>query len=130
MEGWLTPGNIIVALVVVVALIVGGRRAIEGLTKGRSCCTDGSDGARPAPRAVKVADRDPARYAYETELLIGGMSCEHCAQTVERALNALPGTWAKVDLAAHTARVRTKEPLDRDACEAVVKAAGYYVMKL
>lgn len=130
MEGWLTPGNIIVALVVVAALIAGGRRAVEGLTRGRSCCTDGSDGARSAPRATGEPDRDPAHYAHETELLIGGMSCEHCARTVERALNALPGTWAEVDLAAHTARVRTKESLDRAACETAVKEAGYYVMRL
>lgn len=130
MEGWLTPGNVIVALIVVVALVVGGRRAVQGLTKGRSCCTDGADTPRPAPHAVEQVDRDPAHYAYETELLIGGMNCEHCAQTVERALNALPGTWAEVDLGAHTARVRTKKPLDHAACEAAVKTAGYYVMKL
>lgn len=124
----LTPANVVVALIVLVALAIGGRRAVGGLLRGQSCCTEGS--ARPTTRAVEVADTDEASYPYRTELLIGGMSCENCARNVEGALNALPGTWARVDLAEHVALVLTKEPLDREACEAAVRDAGYYVMKL
>lgn len=127
----LTPGNIVVAIIVVVALVVGGRRAIQGLTKGRSCCTDGAeDGGKPQREPQAELDTDPSHYAYETDLLIGGMSCEHCVARVEAALNALPGIWAQAELESHTAHVRTKEPIDRDACAAAVKDAGYYVMTL
>lgn len=131
MDGIFTPGNIIVFVIVVVALVVGGRRALQGLTKGKSCCTDGESTApRAATERAVAVDTDESHYPYRTELLIGGMSCENCARRVERALNAIPGTLAHVDLDAHTASVLTKDPVDRAACETAVRDAGYYVMKL
>lgn len=39
-------------------------------------------------------------------LHIEGMSCGHCSARVEKALNALPGVKAKVDLASKTATVK------------------------
>ncbi len=126
-----TPGNIIVCAIAVIVLAVGGRRAVQGLTKGKSCCTDGERApVRTVAASMEDLDTDESHYPYRTELLIGGMSCDNCASRVERALNALPGTWSRVDLEAHTASVLTKEPLDRAACEAAVRDAGYYVMKL
>ena len=128
MQDLLTPGNIVVAVIVVVALIVGGRKVVGGLAGTQSCCGE-HEGARRS-RHVEVADTDEANYPYATELLVGGMSCEGCVANVENALNALPGVWASVDLAAGTARVRSKEPVDAAALEAAVKGAGYYVQKL
>lgn len=130
MDGLLTPGNVLVMAIVVVMLAVGGRRAVQGLTKGKSCCTDGAAPAHVPSARLAEGDADESRYPYRTELLIGGMSCENCARRVEGALAALPGTWARVDFEAHTALVRTKDPVDRAACEAAVRDAGYYVMKL
>ena len=52
-------------------------------------------------------------------LVIEGMTCGHCAAHVERALNALPGVLAKVDLQRKEARVEaaaeTEEHLENDA---------------
>lgn len=59
-----------------------------------------------------------------------GMSCDGCAQNVANALNALDGVWATVTYADHTARVRSKRPIDRGVLEAAVRDAGYYVMTL
>ena len=64
-----------------------------------------------------------------SNLVVGGMSCAGCVANVENALNAQPGTWATAQLSGDV-RVRGKEPLDADACEAAIKAAGYYVKKL
>ena len=52
------------------------------------------------------------------------------AQNVANALNALDGVWATVTYADHTARVRSKQPVDRGVLETAVKDAGYYVMTL
>ncbi|MBM6779544.1 heavy-metal-associated domain-containing protein [Collinsella tanakaei] len=123
----LTPGNIIVFVIVAIGLIAGVRRAIGGLTKGESCCTSGTSSRKV--RAVKVTDTDEAHYPYAIDLPIGGMSCEGCAANVANALNAIDGTWATVDLAGKTAHVRAKHPIDVDACEAAVRDAGYYVAK-
>lgn len=97
-------------------------------TRGKSCCSDGASGKKN--KRVAVTDTDESHYPYSDEVLIGGMSCDGCAQNVENALNALDGVWATVTFADHTARVRSKHPIDREVLEGAVKDASYYVMKL
>ena len=58
-------------------------------------------------------------------LTIEGMMCAHCAAHVEKALNALPGVSAVVDLAAKTAVV-TGDAGD-EALKKAVADAGYQV---
>ena len=127
MDDLLKPANIVVLAVIAIGLFFGFRR-IAASTRGKSCCSDGASGKKT--KRVAVADTDESHYPYCDELLIGGMSCDGCAQNVENALNALNGVWATVTFADHTARVRSKHPIDREALEAAVKDAGYYVMKL
>ena len=103
------------------------RRAIGGLTKGESCCTSGTSSRKV--RAVKVTDTDETHYPYAIDLPIGGMSCQGCADTVADALNSVPGTWATVDLATKTARIRSRNPIDIDAYETAVRDAGYRVIR-
>lgn len=127
MSDLLNPANLIVLAVIAIGMFFGLRR-IAASTRGKSCCSDGTVGKK-IKRAV-VTDTDESHYPYSDELLIGGMSCDGCAQNVENALNALNGVWATVAFADHTARVRSKHPIDREALEAAVKDAGYYVMRL
>lgn len=127
MSDLLNPANIIVLAVIAIGMFFGLRR-IAASTRGKSCCSDGAVGKK-TKRAV-VTDTDESHYPYSDELLIGGMSCGGCAQNVENALNTLDGVWATVTFADHTARVRSKNPIDREALEAAVRDAGYYVMKL
>ena len=58
-------------------------------------------------------------------LTIEGMMCAHCAAHVEKALNALPGVSAVVDLAAKTAVVTGDA--DDEALKKAVADAGYQV---
>ncbi len=127
MDELLKPANIVVLAVIAVGLFFGFRR-IAASTRGKSCCSDGVSGKKA--KRVAVADTDESHYPYCDELLIGGMSCDGCAQNVENALNALDGVWATVTYADHTARVRSKQPVDRGVLETAVKDAGYYVMTL
>lgn len=127
MEDLLNPTNIIVLAVIAVGMFFGLRR-IAASTRGKSCCSDGVGGKKA--KKVVVADVDESHYPYSDELLIGGMSCDGCAHNVENALNALDGVWATVTFADHSARVRSKHPIDREALEAAVKDVGYYVMRL
>jgi Cu+-exporting ATPase len=71
---------------------------------------------------VTLAAPAPAR----TELRIDGMTCAGCAGRVERALNALDGVEATVNLATEQATVRhdpARAPAD--ALVRAVQAAGY-----
>ena len=127
MEDLLNPANIIVLAVIAVGMFFGLRRIVAS-THGKSCCSDGASNKKT--KRVAVADTDESHYPYCDELLIGGMSCDGCAQNVENAINALNGVWATVTYADHTARVRCKRPIDRGVLEAAVRDAGYYVMTL
>lgn len=127
MSDLLNPANLIVLAVIVVGMFFGLRRIVAS-THGKSCCSDGASGKKA--KKVVVADTDPSHYPYSDKLLIGGMSCDGCAQNVANALNALNGVWATVTYADHTARVRSKRPVDRDTLETAVRGAGYYVMKM
>lgn len=127
MDDLISPANIIVLAVIAHGMFFGVRR-IAVSTRGKSCCIDGAS-CKKAKKVV-VADADESHYPYHDELLIGGMSCDGCAQNVVNALNALDGVWATVTYADHTARVRSKRPIDREALETAVRDAGYFVMKM
>ena len=60
-------------------------------------------------------------------MTIEGMSCHHCSGRVEKALNALDGVSAVVNLEAKTATITlTKEVSDEVLTQAVTDA-GYEV---
>jgi len=60
---------------------------------------------------------------------IEGMSCAHCSGRVEKALNAISGITAKVDLAAKSATVSSETEIDDALLAAAVEDAGYAVVK-
>ena len=63
-------------------------------------------------------------------LVIEGMMCGHCAAHVERALNALPGVQAKVDLARKIAVVQAAGEVADDVLRQAVVNAGYEVVSI
>ena len=89
--------------------------------KAKSSCCGGAE----APTRRPVADTDESHYPYRYRLAVGGMHCSHCAVNVENALNAMPGVWAKVQLAKNEADVRTKQPADEAAFAKALQKAGY-----
>ncbi len=66
----------------------------------------------------------------EKKIVIEGMSCAHCSGRVEKALNALDGVSASVDLASKTAAVRLTKQVSDDALKSAVTGAGYEVVSI
>jgi len=60
---------------------------------------------------------------------VDGMSCAHCSGRVEKALNAIPGVSAKVDLASKTATISSGTEISEKVLEAAIADAGYAVIK-
>ena len=60
-----------------------------------------------------------------TTLQITGMTCDHCAQTLEERLNALPGVKASVSFPKKIAHVTMQDALETQRLLQEVKAAGY-----
>ena len=63
----------------------------------------------------------------EKKLIVEGMSCSHCSGRVEKALNALEGVSASVDLERKTASVTLSAPVDDAVLKKAVEDAGYEV---
>ncbi len=60
-----------------------------------------------------------------TALRITGMTCAHCAQTVEEALNALPGVKARVSFLEGAAHVELKKTIPVEQLIDTIRAKGY-----
>jgi mercuric reductase len=58
-------------------------------------------------------------------LRITGMTCNHCARTVEQTLNALPGVAARVSYIEGTAEVETRNGVRLDRVLSAVADKGY-----
>lgn len=57
---------------------------------------------------------------------VGGMSCQHCVQSVTRALSAVPGiTEVAVSLEHGKATFQAPAALDWDAVRAAIAKAGF-----
>ena len=122
---------IVVAAVAAVAIYAV--RHLVRIGKGKdSCCSGAGGGARTVQKTkhVEVADTDPAHYPFTTQVRVRDMVCEGCVENIQNALNALPGTWATVDLASRTACVRTKAAPDVVALEKAIENAGYSVIRM
>ncbi len=63
----------------------------------------------------------------QKKIHVEGMSCGHCSAHVEKALNAIEGVEAKVDLEAKTAFVTVKEGVSDEVLKKAVEDAGYEV---
>lgn len=119
------PIDIILILVVVVILVIAIRRFVGTATGTRDCCSGAKKSLGKQFRARTIDDKDESRYPYQADLEIGGMSCEHCVESVTRALDSVDGTWATVSLAGGHAHVRSKSPIDENAYRKVIEKAGY-----
>ncbi len=75
---------------------------------------------------TKSEEMKGAPVIMEKKIIIDGMMCAHCQAHVEKALNALPGVAATVDLEAKTATVTGNLPED-NLLKKAVEDAGYTV---
>lgn len=60
-----------------------------------------------------------------TRLRITGMTCEHCARTIEKTLNALPGVKARVSFPDAQAKIELRDALTVEHLVKAVQAKGY-----
>ncbi len=75
--------------------------------------------------AEEIGRKETMRY----ELMIKGMMCQHCQKHMADALNAMEGVTAEVNLESGIASVESEKEISMDAFEAVVKEAGYELVR-
>ena len=101
------------------ALRLRGWKGSASVRRGETPANTKRDPAAPA------AQHNEEEPTMKKTLSIEGMMCTHCAAHVEKALNALPGVTAAVDLAGSSAVV-TGDVSD-EALKKAVADAGYTV---
>ena len=63
-------------------------------------------------------------------LTVEGMMCAHCQAHVEKALNAIDGVEAKVNLETKTATLTLSKDVSDDVLRGAVTEAGYEVVSI
>lgn len=112
---------IIVAIIAIVFFI--GLRATKKHMKGQgACCGGGSS----LPRQNKKLEHVTGKKIVK----IDGMTCEHCQNRVERAINEIEGASARVNLRKKEAVVSYDSTINEDELRAVVEKAGYTVVEI
>ena len=86
-----------------------------------------------APDTARAGDTDNSKedITMTTRTMkIEGMMCSHCSSRVEKALNAIDGVSATVDLEGKTATIHAEPQVENDALKAAVENAGYEVVSI
>ncbi|WP_125115147.1 heavy metal translocating P-type ATPase [Agathobaculum sp. Marseille-P7918] len=89
--------------------------------------------ASPKPEGGRyvVLPKEETKKMEQTKVIkIEGMMCEHCVAHVKKALEALPGVTAQVDLQSGTAKVTGAQLPDDAKLTEAVEQAGYKVVGL
>ena len=86
--------------------------------------------APQAPTPIETQSTTKEETVMKKEMKIEGMSCSHCSGRVEKALCALPGVQATVNLEAKTAYITLAEPVEDAVLTKAVTDAGYEVVSI
>ncbi len=110
---------IVILAVIVVMALLSSRRHFKG--EG-GCCGGGElKSGRKRLDAPKIAEK---------RVLIEGMSCDGCKNSVEKALNKIDGAAATVKLKQNMAYVSVSREISDEEIEAAVKGAGFRAVKI
>ncbi len=116
--------DIIVVLIVIVLLGFALRGAIRHF-KGDSPCCGGGTGI------IKTDDKELEESGDRKKIVhIEGMTCEHCVQSVKKALNEIKGVSARVDLQKKEAVVSYDREIANDVLKKTVEKAGFQVASI
>ena len=83
-----------------------------------------------SPAAGQPSQSEKGSELMTKKLVIEGMMCAHCQAHVDKALNALEGVSATVDLESKTATVTLSAPVSDEVLKDAVTQAGYEVVSI
>ena len=109
--------DIIVVLIVIVLLGFALRGAIRHFKGDSPCCGGGTGIIKTDDIGKKIVH-------------IEGMTCEHCVQSVKKALNEIEGVSARVDLQKKEAVVSYDREIENDVLKKTVEKAGFQVVSI
>ena len=116
--------NIIVVLIIIVVLVFALKGAIKHFKGDCPCCGGGTG-------VIKTDDKELKNPVIGKKIVhIEGMTCEHCVQSVKKALNEIKGVSARVDLQRKEAVVSYDREIANDVLKKTVEKAGFQVASI
>ena len=116
--------DIIVVLIVIVLLGFALRGAVRHFKGDSPCCGGGTC-------IIKTDDKELKNSVIGKKIVhIEGMTCEHCVQSVKKALNEIEGVSARVDLQKKEAVVSYDREIANDVLKKTVEKAGFQVASI
>ena len=114
--------NVIIIGVLLILLVMGIRSTIKHFKGESSCCGGGS--------TVKVKKKKLKTVVLQKTVIVEGMTCDHCKNRVERALNEVEGVSANVNLKKKQAVVSMEKEVGEEQIRRVIEKAGYEVVEI
>lgn len=115
--------DIIIIGVVVILILVGIRSGIKHFKGEGGCCGGGSSTVKKKRKKLK-------NVIAQKTVVIEGMTCDHCKNRVENAINSMEGAAAKVNLKKKEAIVSLERTISDEEIRTVVEKEGYKVVEI
>lgn len=113
----------ILILAGILVLMIGGIYSGRKHFKGEGGCCGGS---ASEPREHKRLKQVMAKKTVRIE----GMTCEHCRNRVERAVNRIDGAAARVNLKKKQAVISMERMVSDEEIRTAIENAGYTVIEI
>lgn len=116
-------GNVIIVLILALIAILAVRSGLKHFKGEGGCCGGGGE---LKPEKKKLTEPKIA----EKRVLIEGMHCDNCKNSVEKELNKIEGAAARVNLHKKTAVVDVSRDVSDEEIRAAVEKAGFETVKI
>ena len=114
--------NVIIVLILVVVVGIALKSTRKHMKGESSCCGGGGEIYQA------LEDKLDNPIIKENVFKIKGMTCQHCVANVTKAINAVEGVSAQVNLKKEEAHVVYDRDVDDQVIISAVKQAGYDVI--
>lgn len=110
-------GTAVIIAVLLLAAFFALRSSAKHFRGEGGCCGGGGSVPKQKKRLKNVQ--------YRKRMEIQGMHCKNCKNSVEKALNALDGVAAKVNLKGNYAEISMERQVPDEVLTSAVEAAGF-----
>lgn len=115
--------NIIILGIITVLVLIGVRSSIKHFRGEGGCC-----GGSSTP--VKKQRKKLQNVKAKKTVIVGGMTCEHCRNRVEKCINEIDGDAAKVNLNKKEAVISMEKEISDEIIRTAIEKAGYEVIEI
>ncbi len=111
--------DIIIFILVLLLLIVAGKKSIRHFKGECSCSSSAGTGKREEKKLSEIRD--------VVSFHVDGMHCENCERRIEDRLNSLDGLSAEADFKKRICTVSSEGKIDIQKVRSIIEDLGYTV---